>query len=146
MKRKSTTVSGVCTAKFSSLAIMILSTATGLPRLLRFNSSALAEADDLTSLEDYMGRAPEAQKTFWFVTGPNREACRLNPHMELFRKKGVEVLYLFEPIDEFVMDGLGKYKEWEFRAVENAGPEALKDFEDKEKSLEKGIKLTFSCI
>ncbi len=80
-----------------------------------------------------MGRAPEAQKTFWFVTGPNREACRLNPHMELFRKKGVEVLYLFEPIDEFVMDGLGKYKEWEFRAVENAGPEALKDFEDKEK-------------
>ncbi len=101
--------------------------------LLRFNSSALAEADDLTSLEDYMGRAPEAQKTFWFVTGPNREACRLNPHMELFRKKGVEVLYLFEPIDEFVMDGLGKYKEWEFRAVENAGPEALKDFEDKEK-------------
>ena len=44
------------------------------------------------------------------MAAPNREAARLNPHMELFRKKGIEVLYLFEPVDEFVMEGLGKYK------------------------------------
>lgn len=101
--------------------------------LLRFNSSALEDAEALTSLEDYQKRAPEAQKTFWYVTAPNREACRLNPHTEIFRKKGIEVLFLFEPIDEFVMDGLGKYKDWEFKAIETASADALKDFPDREK-------------
>lgn len=99
--------------------------------LLRFNSSTLADAEALTSLDAYMERAPEGQKTFWFVAAPNREAARLNPHMERFRQKGIEVLYLFEPIDEFVMDGLGRYKEWEFKSVEAASDDALKDFADK---------------
>ncbi|GAB1255445.1 molecular chaperone HtpG [Desulfovibrio falkowii] len=100
--------------------------------LLRFNSSTLADAEALTSLDEYMDRAPEGQKTFWYVAAPNREAARLNPHMERFRQKGIEVLYLFEPIDEFVMDGLGRYKEWDFRSVETAADDALKDFSDKE--------------
>ncbi len=101
--------------------------------LLRFNSSTLPDADALTSLDDYMARAPEGQKTFWYVAAPNREAARLNPHMELFRKKGIEVLYLFEPVDEFVMEGLGKYKEWDFKAAENAADDALASFADREK-------------
>ena len=99
--------------------------------LLRFNSSTLADAEALTSLDAYMERSPEGQKTFWYVAAPNREAARLNPHMERFRQKGIEVLYLFEPIDEFVMDGLGRYKEWEFKSVEAASDDALKDFADK---------------
>ncbi len=101
--------------------------------LLRFNSSTLPDAEALTSLDEYMARAPEGQKTFWYVAAPNREAARLNPHMELFRKKGIEVLYLFEPVDEFVMEGLGKYKEWDFKAAENAADDALASFADKEK-------------
>jgi len=52
--------------------------------------------------------------------------------MERFRQKGIEVLYLFEPVDEFVMEGLGKYKDWEFKAVENAADDALDAFADKE--------------
>lgn len=102
--------------------------------LLRFNSSALDDGLALTSLDEYMARAPEGQKTFWYVTAPNREAARLSPHLEIFRKKGIEVFYLFEPVDEFVMEGLGKYKEWEFKPAEAAGSEALADFADKEKS------------
>lgn len=102
--------------------------------LLRFNSSTQADAEALTSLDDYMSRAPEGQKTFWYVAAPNREAARLNPHMERFRQKGIEVLYLFEPIDEFVMDGLGRYKEWEFKSVEAAADDALKDFANKEEA------------
>lgn len=105
--------------------------------LLRFNTSALADAEALSSLDQYMERAPESQKTFWFVTAPNREAARLNPHMEIFRKKGIEVLYLFEPVDEFVVDGLGKYKDWEFKSVEAADTEQLAGFADKEGESEK---------
>lgn len=110
--------------------------------LLRFNSSALGDAEALTSLDQYMVRAPEGQKTFWYVTAPNREAARLNPHMEIFRKKGIEVLFLYEPVDEFVMEGLGKYKDWDFKSVENAPADALSQFEDKEKTEEAAAPLS----
>lgn len=52
--------------------------------------------------------------------------------MERFHRKGIEVLWLYEPVDEFVMDGLAKYKDWEFKSVETAADDALKDFSDKE--------------
>ncbi|MDO5484323.1 MAG: molecular chaperone HtpG [Desulfovibrionaceae bacterium] len=100
--------------------------------LMRFNTSALSDAEALASLDEYMERAPEGQKTFWYVAAPNREAARLSPHMERFRQKGIEVLYLLEPVDEFVMEGLGKYKEWDFKAVETAADDALNGFADKE--------------
>lgn len=110
--------------------------------LLRFNSSALGEAEALTSLDQYMVRAPEGQKTFWYVTAPNREAARLNPHMEIFRKKGIEVLFLYEPVDEFVMEGLGSYKDWDFKSVENAAADDLAKFEDKETAQEAATPLS----
>ncbi|MDR3320767.1 MAG: molecular chaperone HtpG [Desulfovibrio sp.] len=99
--------------------------------LLRFNSSALEDGEALVSLDEYMARAPEGQKTFWYVSAPNREAVLLNPHTERFRKKGIEVLYLYEPVDEFVMEGLGKYREWDFKPAENVADDALSAFEDK---------------
>ncbi|MDR2572890.1 MAG: molecular chaperone HtpG [Desulfovibrio sp.] len=110
--------------------------------LLRFNSSSLDESDALTGLDDYMTRAPEGQKTFWYVSAPNREAARLNPHTERFRSKGIEVLYLYEPVDEFVMEGLGKYKEWDFKSVENAPDDALSTFEDKNEVSPKSVPLS----
>lgn len=110
--------------------------------LLRFNSSAMPDADALTSLASYMERAPEGQKTFWYVTAPNREAAKLNPHMEIFRKKGIEVLFLYQPVDEFVMEGLGKYKDWDFKSIESVSPEDFDKFEDKEKSEEKAAPLS----
>lgn len=100
--------------------------------LLRFNSSRLDDGEALTGLDDYMSRAPEGQKTFWYLSAPSREAARLSPHLERFRKKGIEVLFLYEPIDEFVMEGMGTYKEWNFKAVENAADDALDSFADKE--------------
>ncbi|MBR4741339.1 MAG: molecular chaperone HtpG, partial [Desulfovibrio sp.] len=104
--------------------------------LMRFNSSAMPESEPgkevLTSLDEYKSRAPEGQKIFWYVTAPSREAARLNPHMEMFRRKGIEVLYLLDPVDEFVMENLHKYKDWEFKAAENAADDALKNFDDKE--------------
>ena len=110
--------------------------------LLRFNSSALPDAAALTSLDSYMERAPEGQNTFWYVTAPNREAAKLNPHMEIFQKKGIEVLFLYQPVDEFVMEGLGKYKDWDFKSVESVSPDDFAKFEDKDKSEEKAPPLS----
>ncbi len=97
--------------------------------LMRFSTSSLAD-DALCSLDDYISRAKEGQKEIWYLAAPGREAAGLNPHIELFRKKGMEVLYLYEPIDEFVMEGLGKYKDFTFKSAETAREDALNAFED----------------
>lgn len=98
--------------------------------LMRFNSSALADGGDLCSLDEYLNRAKSGQKEIWYLSAPSRGAADLNPHLELFRKKGVEVLLLYEPIDEFAAEGLGKYKDLTFKSVENASEDALSAFDD----------------
>ena len=55
--------------------------------LLRFNSSAMEDADGLTSLDDYISRARESQKEIWYVAAPSREAAKVNPHSEVFRRR-----------------------------------------------------------
>lgn len=98
--------------------------------LLRFNSSSLRDGDALTSLDEYISRAREGQTEIWYVAAPGREAAHLNPHAEVFRRKGIEVLYLFEPVDEFALETLGKYKDFSFKAVEHADNAVLDRFED----------------
>jgi molecular chaperone HtpG len=98
--------------------------------LMRFNSSIHDTGEALCSLDDYIGRAKEGQKDIWYLAAPGREAAKLNPHGELFRKKGIEIMYLYEPIDEFVAEGLGKYKDFTFKSVENAKEDALDAFDD----------------
>ena len=98
--------------------------------LLRFNSSSCETAEELVSFDEYISRAKLDQKKIYFAFGPSREALRLNPHLEIFRKKGVEVLYLFEPIDEFVMDALRKHKDFDLTPAEVAKPEDLASLPD----------------
>lgn len=110
--------------------------------LLRFNSSALDDADALTSLDEYIGRAREGQKEIWYAAAPGREAARLNPHVEVFRRKGIEVLYLFEPVDEFALETLGSYKEFAFKAVEHADGAVLDKFRDTDEDAPKSAPLS----
>jgi molecular chaperone HtpG len=102
--------------------------------LLRFNSSALEDAKALTSLDEYVSRAKPEQKTIYYVSAPSHEAARLSPHLEVFRRKGVEVLYLFDPIDEFNMDAIRTYKDYEIRSAEHPNMDELDKFEDVEKA------------
>ncbi|MDR0339144.1 MAG: molecular chaperone HtpG [Desulfovibrio sp.] len=101
--------------------------------LLRFSSSATGAAS-LTSLDQYLNRARDGQKDIWHLAAPSIEAARVNPHMERFRKKGLEVLYLLDPVDEFALETLGAYKEHPFKSVERAEAKDLSDFSDTEES------------
>ena len=101
--------------------------------LVRFNSSALDDEKGLTSLADYISRAKEDQKEIYYAYGPSREALSLSPHLEVFRRKHVEVLYLYEPIDEFVMDALREFEGCTLVSAEHADMAKL----DKFKSVEK---------
>lgn len=98
--------------------------------LLRFDSSALEGPGRLTSLADCVSRARDGQKTLYYLSGPSREALELNPHLEMFRRKGVEVLYLYEPIDEFLLENLGSFKEFSIKSAEQAQAQDLAAFED----------------
>lgn len=101
--------------------------------LLRFNSSTHEAKDALTSLDEYIERAKPEQKEIYYIAAPSREAAKLNPHLEIFNKKGLEVLFLYEPVDEFVMDAIGTYKEFAMVPAENAKAETLSQFTDMKK-------------
>lgn len=76
--------------------------------LLRFESSRAGDGA-LVSFGDYAGKMSEDQKEIYYLFGPDRDSLENGPHMEFFRKKGLEVLFVYEPIDEFVMSTLGEY-------------------------------------
>lgn len=102
--------------------------------LLRFDSSAVKNPGELTSFAEYVSRLKEDQKEIYYLSGPSREAVQTDPHLEIFKRKGVEVLFLNEPVDEFVMTGLNKYKnDYTLVAVEQADLSKLDKLPDIEK-------------
>lgn len=81
-----------------------------LAKLLRFESS-LTEKDDLVSLSDYLARLKDSQKNIYYLVGPDRSTLEQSPYLEAFKSRGIEVLFLYEPIDDFVMTHLGEFEE-----------------------------------
>lgn len=100
--------------------------------LLRFNSSTCNDKDELISLADYVSRFKDDQKEIFYLSGPNRDSILSDPHLEIFKKKGLEVLFLFDPIDEFVMSSIRKYKDYEFKSVLNADLKKLEKIKDSQ--------------
>jgi molecular chaperone HtpG len=80
-----------------------------IAKLLRFASSLSEDSEAKVSLDDYVGRMPEDQKRIYYLGGPDLASMKKSPNLEIFRRRGLEVLYLTEPIDEFVMNALGSY-------------------------------------
>ncbi len=85
-----------------------------IAKLLRFSSTT--SDSQAVSLSDYVGRMKDKQKAIYYVTADTIEAARNSPHLEVFRKKGVEVLLLAERIDEWMLSFL---HEFEGRALES---------------------------
>lgn len=88
-----------------------------LAKLLRFESSLL-EKGQLTSLAEYITRAKETQKSIYYLIGPDRETLEASPYLEAFKSYGIEVLFLYEAIDDFVMTHLNEFNEKKIISVE----------------------------
>ncbi len=99
--------------------------------LLVFRSSL---GDGLTSLKDYVARMPEDQQFIYYLSGDTAEKIAALPQAELCRDKGYEILYLTDDVDEFVMSGIGKFQEKEFKSVDSEDSGLVS--EDEKKALE----------
>jgi molecular chaperone HtpG len=82
------------------------------------------------------------QKEIYYAFGASRDALLLDPHLELFKTKGIEVLYLYDPVDEFVINALGKFKDKDLKSVENADPLKLEKMKSVEPEKEKVAELS----
>merc|ERR1711943_110813 len=100
---------------------------TKLAKLLRFFSSK--SGDNYTSLEKYISRMKKGQKSIYYISGESKEAVEKSPYLERLRKKGYEVLYYIDPIDEYAMPQLTEFKGFQFMG---ANKENLKFDDDAE--------------
>merc|ERR1712153_201845 len=97
-----------------------------LSNFLRYNTSKSGE--DQISLKEYVARMKEGQKDIFFITGESLAAVTASPFIEGLKRKGLEVLYLIDPIDEYVIQQL---KDFEEKKLKNCSKEGL-DIEDED--------------
>lgn len=106
-----------------------------LQELLLFESTK-TEAGAYVSLKEYVARMPEGQKEIYFITGISREALEQSPHLEAFRAKGYEVLFMTDPVDEWVAQSLQEYDEKPLKAADR-GDISLDSEEEKQEKEKK---------
>ena len=102
--------------------------------LLRFASTKLDTPDEVVSLADYIGRMKEGQDKIYFVTAETFNAAKNSPHLEVFRKKGIEVLLLTDRVDEWVTGNLTEFDGKALVSVAKGGLDlgALEDETEKQ--------------
>jgi molecular chaperone HtpG len=83
--------------------------------LFLFESSA--DPEKLTTFEEYLSRMKEEQKAIYYITGPSRRAVEHSPHLEAFKAKGYEVLFLTDPVDEMLVQWVWDYKDKKLKSV-----------------------------
>jgi len=94
----------------------------------RFKSS---ESENLISLEDYISRMKDGQDKIYYVSGEDENKLSQSPHLEGFKAKGIEVIYMTDPVDEFWLPSVGKYAEKDFQSVTKGGADLDKIKSDK---------------
>lgn len=100
--------------------------------LIRFNSSKCNDEKELISFNEYVERIKEGQKEIYYIVGSNRDSLLTDPHLEIFKNKGLEVLFLYDPVDEFVIQAIRKYKDYEIKSVTNIDLKKINEFKDVE--------------
>ncbi|MFU2049833.1 molecular chaperone HtpG [Bordetella hinzii] len=109
-----------------------------IAKLLRFASTQSGDAAQTVSLADYLGRLKEGQDKIYYVTADSFSAASNSPHLEIFRKKGIEVLLLWDRVDEWMLSHLREFDGKSLVSVAKGGLDLadLADEEEKKKQTE----------
>ncbi|BEN33764.1 molecular chaperone HtpG [Serratia nematodiphila] len=112
-----------------------------IAKLLRFASTHGDSSAQTVSLEEYVGRMAEGQEKIYYITADSYAAAKSSPHLELFRKKGIEVLLLSDRIDEWMMSYLTEFDGKPFQSVSKADEtlDKLADETEEQKAAEKQL-------
>ena len=105
-------------------------------KLLRFASTHNDSSKQTVSLEDYISRMKEGQKAIYYITADSYVAAKNSPHLELFNKKGIEVLLLSDRIDEWMLSYLTEFDGKQLQSITKADLD-LGDLADKESETQK---------
>jgi molecular chaperone HtpG len=111
--------------------------------LLRFHTSKSGE--DQISLKDYIQRMKEGQKDIYYITGESRAAVASSPFIESLKKKGLEVLYLVDPIDEYMVQQMKDYDDKKLKSVTKEGLDLDETEDEKKKQEEEKAKFEPLC-
>lgn len=114
-------------------------------KLLRFASTKETSAEQTVSLEDYTGRMLEKQDKIYYLVAANYEAAVNSPYLEKLKKKGIEVLLLWERIDEWLMGQVSEFAGKQFVSVTQSDLQ-LGDLEDKEEETEEEKKASGDIV
>lgn len=99
--------------------------------LLRFATTEVDSAEQNVSLTDYISRKKEEQKAIYYITADTYTAAKGSPHLEIFKKKGIEVLLLSDRVDEWLVGNFGEHQGLEFKSITKGDLEDLDSEEDK---------------
>merc|ERR1712153_99734 len=103
-----------------------------IAKLLRYKSTKSGE--EMTSFEDYVGRMDDNQPGIYYITGESHQAVKTSPFLEKLKKKGYEVLYMVDPIDEYAVQQLKEFDGKKLKSVTKEGLDI--DDEDEKKKME----------
>ena len=108
-----------------------------IAKLLRFASTHTDTADQTVSLADYLGRMKDGQDKIYYISGDSFAAAKNSPHLEIFRKKGLEVLLLTDRVDEWLMSHLTEFEGKHFQSVAKSALDLDKIASEEEKQEQK---------
>ncbi len=94
-----------------------------IARLLRFNSTKTSAGAEDVSFSDYAGRMKEGQEKIYYLIAPTLAAAASSPHLEAFRKKGIEVLLMGHPVDNWVVTSLREFDGKQLQSVAQGDPD-----------------------
>ncbi|KAJ9582412.1 hypothetical protein L9F63_003265 [Diploptera punctata] len=114
-----------------------------ISELLRYSTSA--SGDEVCSLKDYVARMKENQKHIYYITGESKEQVANSSFVERVKKRGFEVVYMVEPIDEYVVQQMKEYDGKQLVSVTKEGLELPEDEDEKKKREEDKAKFESLC-
>ncbi len=115
-------------------------------KLLRFATTKTDAVEQTESLDAYIERMKEGQEAIYYVVADNHNTAKNSPHLEIFRKKGIEVLLLSDRVDEWLMSNLHEYEGKSFKDVGKGGLDLGKVEDEEEKKQQEETAKEFSSL